>query len=219
MATATEPASPAAHFLERRKRMLIGGKWIEARRTRALEVYDPPQAACHIARHPHTGEPDMNASTTATKTGRQPLPAGVDLERRLEELLSQERFPPPAGFLTEAFGRDASLHAAAERDVNAFWAGQARRLHWDVPFTTVLDDSNPPFYKWFTDGKLNVSYNCLDRHVETGRGNRVAFHWVGEEGEERRVTYAQLLDDVQRLANALKQLGVPRATSSGSIYR
>lgn len=159
----------------------------------------------------------MNPSTTATKTGQQPLPAGLELERRLEELLSQDRFPPPAGFLTEDSVRDTALHAAAERDANAFWAEEARGLHWDVPFTTVLDDSNPPFYKWFTDGKLNVSYNCLDRHVETGRGNRVAFWWVGEEGEERRVTYVQLLDEVQRLANALKRLGVRKGDIVG-IY-
>ncbi|MGO9905162.1 MAG: acetate--CoA ligase [Solirubrobacteraceae bacterium] len=159
----------------------------------------------------------MNPSTTATKTGQQPLPAGVELERRLEELLSQDRFPPPAGFLSEDSVRDTALHAAAERDANAFWAEEARGLHWDVPFTTVLDDSNPPFYKWFTDGKLNVSYNCLDRHVETGRANRVAFWWVGEEGEERRVTYVQLLDDAQRLANALKRLGVRKGDIVG-IY-
>ena len=80
---------------------------------------------------------------------------------------------------------------------------QARTLAWDKPFTTTLDDSNPPFYKWFTDGTLNVSYNCLDRHVEAGHGDRVAFHWAGEEGEERAITYADLHRDVQRLANAL----------------
>ena len=72
----------------------------------------------------------------------------------------------------------------------------------------MLDDSNPPFFKWFADGKLNASYNCLDRHVEAGLGDRVAFHWRGEEGEERDVTYADLLRDTQRLANALKDRGV-----------
>ncbi len=100
------------------------------------------------------------------------------------------------------------MHAQAELDPEAFWAEQARGLHWDEPFTTMLDDSNPPFYKWFTDGTLNVSYNCLDRHVEAGHGDRVAFHWAGEEGEERAITYADLHRDVQRLANALKDLGV-----------
>ena len=86
---------------------------------------------------------------------------------------------------------------------------QAReRLHWDTPFSSVLDDSNAPFYTWFADGTINVSYNCLDRHVLAGRGDRVAFYWRGEEGEERELTYAELLDDVQRLANALKAQGV-----------
>ena len=81
----------------------------------------------------------------------------------------------------------------------------------------MLDDSNPPFYKWFTDGELNVSYNCLDRHVEAGRGDRVAFHWAGEEGEQRAISYAELHRDVQRLANALKELGVGKGDIVG-IY-
>src|SRR4029077_3951186 len=76
------------------------------------------------------------------------------------------------------------------------------------PFQAVLDDSNPPFYKWFSDGTLNASYNCLDRHVEAGIGERVAFHWRGEEGQERDITYAQLLAEVKRFASALKELGV-----------
>ena len=159
----------------------------------------------------------MNQSTTATERGQQSLPAGLELERRLDALLEQEAFPPPAGFFTERSVRDRPLHEAAELDPNAFWAEQARQLHWDDPFATVLDDSNPPFYRWFTDGKLNVSYNCLDRHVEAGRGHRIAFQWAGEEGEERAVTYAQLLDDVQRLANALKTLGVSKGDIVG-IY-
>ena len=106
---------------------------------------------------------------------------------------------------------------AIESDPNAYWAEQARSLHWDTPFTTVLDDSNPPFYKWFTDGTLNVSYNCLDRHVEAGRGDRVAYHWAGEEGEQRAITYAELLRDVQKLANALTTLGVGKGDVVG-IY-
>jgi acetyl-CoA synthetase len=159
----------------------------------------------------------MNTPTAVTKTKQRVLPAGAELERRLEELMAQEGFLPPAGFVAEASDQDLSLHAIAETDPSAFWAEQARRLHWDDPFTTVLDDSNPPFYKWFTDGKLNVSYNCLDRHVEAGRGHRIAFQWAGEEGEERAVTYAQLLDDVQRLANALRQLGVHKGDVVG-IY-
>ena len=154
----------------------------------------------------------MNSSTRS-----QALLAGAELEHRLEALLAEARFPPPPGFFTEESVLDTAPHAAAEQDPNAFWAEQARRLHWDVPFTTVLDDSNPPFYKWFSDGKLNVSYDCLDRHVAAGRGHRIAFQWVGEEGEERAVTYAGLLSDVQRMANGLKQLGVRKGDVVG-IY-
>src|SRR5439155_22549971 len=82
---------------------------------------------------------------------------------------------------------------------------------WD----TVLDDSNPPFYRWFLGGTLNVSFNCLDRHVQEGRGERIAFHWRGEDGEERDITYAQLLADVERFANALKDLGVSKGDVVG----
>jgi acetyl-CoA synthetase len=161
----------------------------------------------------------MTASTTGTGTGArassQELLAGEQLERRLEELLDQERFTPPAPFAAAARVTDGSLHEQAALEPDAFWAEQARALHWDEPFTTVLDDSNPPFYQWFADGKLNVSYNCLDRHVEAGNGDRVAFHWAGEEGEQRAITYAELHLDVQRLANALKDMGVGKGDVVG----
>jgi acetyl-CoA synthetase len=161
----------------------------------------------------------MSSSTTSTDARGTPsslaLLAGEKLERRLEELLHQDRFAPPTHFVAAERENDASLRARAELDPDAFWAEQARTLHWDKPFTTVLDDSNPPFYKWFVDGTLNVSYNCLDRHVEAGRGNRVAFHWAGEEGEQRAITYAELHRDVQRLANALKELGVGKGDVVG----
>ena len=132
----------------------------------------------------------MSPSNISTHTAERlsslaPI-AGEKLERRLEELLHQDRFAPPASFVATERVNDASLHARAELDPNAFWAEQARTLHWDKPFTTVLDDSNPPFYKWFTDGKLNVSYNCLDRHVEAGHGDRVAFHWARRGGRAAR---------------------------------
>jgi acetyl-CoA synthetase len=159
----------------------------------------------------------MNPLTTATERSPQTPLAGEELDRRLEQLLSQDRFAPPPGFATEQSVREMPLHATAAPDPDAFWAQLARRLRWDVPFTKVLDDSNPPFYKWFTNGRLNVSYNCLDRHVDAGRGERIAFHWAGEEGEERALTYAQLLSDVQRLANGLKQLGVRKGDVVG-IY-
>jgi acetyl-CoA synthetase len=135
----------------------------------------------------------------------------ASLGDRLTELLQVEKFPPPAGFAAAAQVRDPAVYQEAADDPAAWWARQAReRLHWDRPFTSVLDDRNPPFYTWFDDGTINASYNCLDRHVLAGRGDRVAFHWRGEEGEERDLTYAGLLDDVQRLASALKAQGVEK---------
>ena len=133
---------------------------------------------------------------------------GEELERRLEEMLETETFPPPAPFAEHALLSDPSIYAEADRDPLGWWERQARELEWFEPFTGVLNDSNPPFYTWFEGGKLNASHNCLDRHVAAGRGHRVAFHWYGEEGEERAVTYDDLLADVQRLANALKARGI-----------
>jgi len=130
------------------------------------------------------------------------------LEQDLAELLEVERFAPSASFREHALLSDPSIYERAERDPQAWWAEQAGELKWSTPWQTVLDDSNPPFYKWFTGGKLNVSENCLDRHVEAGAGERVAFHWRGEAGEEIDITYAQLLADVKRFANALRELGV-----------
>src|SRR5215469_11776985 len=133
------------------------------------------------------------------------------VEERLEQLLQVREFPPPPDFATHAMVRDQSVYEQAAKDAPAWWAEQARqRLDWQTPFGSVLDDSNPPFYRWFADGRLNASYNCLDRHVLAGRGDQVAFHWRGEEGEERDLTYAGLLADVQRLANALKARGVEK---------
>ncbi len=147
-------------------------------------------------------------------------PGGVEgeaLDRELAELLEVETFEPSAEFREHALLSDPAVYEEAARDPQAWWAGQAQRLHWFEPWETVLDDSNPPFYKWFVGGRLNVSYNCLDRHVLEGRGERVAFHWRGEDGQERDLTYAQLLAEVQRFANALKDLGVRRGDVVG-IY-
>ncbi len=130
------------------------------------------------------------------------------LEQELGDLLDQERFDPPDDFVSSALITDLSEHEKAAKDFKGWWAEQARALHWFTDFEEVLDDSDPPFYKWFKDGKLNASYNCLDRHVENGLGGRVAFHWRGEEGEERDVTYDDLLRDVKRFANALKDHGI-----------
>jgi acetyl-CoA synthetase len=130
------------------------------------------------------------------------------LEQELGELLDQERFEPPDEFAAAALLSDTSEHEAASKDPAAWWAEQAKALHWFQEWDTVLEDSDPPLYKWFTGGKINASYNCLDRHVENGLGDRVAFHWRGEEGEERDVTYEELLRDVKRFANALKDRGI-----------
>jgi len=140
-----------------------------------------------------------------------------DLDHELAELLEVERFDPPAAFREHALLSDPAIYEEAERDWKGWWERQARELHWFEPWDQVLDDSNPPFYKWFIGGKLNVSYNCLDRHVEAGHGDRVAYHWRGEEGEERDITYSDLLAEVQRFANALKDLGIGKGDVVG-IY-
>jgi len=136
-------------------------------------------------------------------------------EEHLEQLLGVEQFEPPAQFAEHARVKAPDVYEQAA-DAPAWWAEQARqRVAWQTPFTTALDDSNPPFFRWFPDGTLNASYNCLDRHVAAGHGDRVAFHWRGEEGERRDPTYAELLDDVQRLANALKGQGVRKGDVVG----
>ncbi len=140
------------------------------------------------------------------------------LEQRLTELLEVERFEPPAEFAAEALLSDPAVYAEAAADPPAWWLRQATELlEWAEPPSQSLDDSNPPFYKWFADGRLNASANCLDRHVAAGNGERVAYHWRGEEGEERDVTYAELLADTQRFANALKGLGIGKGDVVG-IY-
>ena len=135
-------------------------------------------------------------------------PSSDQIEKEIGELLDQETFDPPNGFRDKALIADESLHEEAARDPQAWWAEQAKALDWFEEWDEVLDESEAPFYKWFTGGKLNASHNCLDRHVEADRGDRVAFHWHGEEGEERDVTYAELLDQTQRLANVLKERGI-----------
>ena len=135
-------------------------------------------------------------------------PSSEQIEKEIGELLDQEIFDPPNGFRDKALIADESLHEEAARDPEAWWAEQAKALDWFEEWDEVLDESDAPFYKWFTGGKLNASHNCLDRHVEADRGDRVAFHWRGEEGEESDVTYAELLDQTKRLANVLKERGI-----------
>ena len=141
-----------------------------------------------------------------------------DLEKQLDSMLDVERFPPPEDFRKHALVRDESLYEEAERDLEGFWSRQAEKLlDWAETPTEILDESNAPFYKWFANGKLNVSHNCLDRHIEAGNGDRVAYHWRGEEGEERDITYEDLHRDVQRFANALKDRGIGKGDVVG-IY-
>jgi acetyl-CoA synthetase len=143
---------------------------------------------------------------------------GTDLERELESMLEVERFEPPPAFRDAALWSDPKIYKEAAADPEAWWLRQARELlDWETEPSKGLDDSNPPFYRWFEDGRLNASANCLDRHVAAGRGERVAYHWRGEEGEERDLTYADLHRDVQRFANALKDLGVEKGDVVG-IY-
>ncbi len=143
--------------------------------------------------------------------------ANPSVQQRIDELQDTAEFPPPGHFAEHAACTDPAIYEQAA-DAPAWWAEQARqRLDWQQPFSAVLDDSNPPFYTWFADGTLNASYNCLDRHVAAGHGDRVAFHWRGEEGEQRDLTYAQILDEVQRLANGLKARGVGKGDVVG-IY-
>lgn len=131
------------------------------------------------------------------------------MSSQIDHLFSEtRRFAPPADFAAAAVA-DAGHYERAAADREGFWAEQALELlHWSTPFTQTLDWSNPPFAKWFADGELNVAYNCLDRHVEAGHGDRVALLWEGEPGDERRVTYAELTEEVKRLANVLEALGV-----------
>jgi acetyl-CoA synthetase len=143
--------------------------------------------------------------------------SGEALDRELAGLLDVECFDPPAEFREHALLNDPAIYQQAARDPQAWWASQAEELDWFQQWTRVLDDDDPPFYKWFAGGTLNVSYNCLDRHVLAGRGERVAFHWRGEEGDERDITYAELLAEVERFANALKDLGVHKGDVVG-IY-
>jgi acetyl-CoA synthetase len=119
----------------------------------------------------------------------------------------ERRFPPPVDFAAVA-NVDASAYDEAAADPVAFWEKQAERLTWTTRWSQVLDWSDAPFAKWFVGGTLNVAYNCLDRHVEDGHGDQVAYHWEGEPGDTRSLTYAQLKDEVCKAANALIELGV-----------
>ena len=125
-------------------------------------------------------------------------------------------FAPSEAFARQAIAQ-ASLYAEAKADRLGFWAKQARELYWHKPFTQTLDFSKAPFAKWFADGKLNISYNCLDRHIEAGNGDRTAILFEGEPGDSKQLTYAELTREVKKAANALTALGI-RAGDRVAIY-
>ena len=129
---------------------------------------------------------------------------------RIETLLDEQRsFPPPAAFRSAAHVRDETPYEQARRDREGYWAAWAKQLEWIRPWDRVLE-WNPPHAKWFIGGKLNASVNCLDRHVRAGRGGRTGLIWEGEPGDMRRLSYTELLNDVQKFGNVLKSLGVKK---------
>ena len=145
-------------------------------------------------------------------------------EPELEVLLETEQtFPPPPEFAAQANASDPGVYERAAADPEAWWASWAEKLEWTRPWDRVLDWSDPPNARWFEGGTLNASTNCLDRHVQAGLGERVAFHWEAENADElgadgrRSITYGWLLDQTQRAANALRDLGVGRGDVVG-IY-
>jgi acetyl-CoA synthetase len=141
----------------------------------------------------------VNDNNTTTASGSN---------ETLSNLLHEDRhFEPPAELAADA-NVDADWYDVAAKDRIGFWGSQAERISWAEPFTEVLDWSDPPFAKWYVGGKLNAAYNCVDRHVENGKGGKVAYHWVGEPGDTRTITYSELKDQVCKAANALVELGV-----------
>ncbi|MBK5238467.1 MAG: AMP-binding protein, partial [Actinomycetales bacterium] len=131
------------------------------------------------------------------------------MSEQIDNLLHEDRrFPPSAEFVSNAVAQP-EIYAEAKEDRLAFWAKQARELlHWHKPFTRTLDWSEAPVAKWFDDGELNVAYNCLDRHVLAGNGDRIALHWEGEPGDTATFTYAELTAEVKRAANVLLKHGI-----------
>ena len=138
-------------------------------------------------------------------------------EPDLEVLLKDEdRFAPPPEFVAQANFSDPAVYDEAEADFEGWWERWAKELDWFEPWQTVLE-WDAPWAKWFQEGKLNASHNCLDRHVDAGRGDKVAYHWIGEDGDTRNVTYSDLLGMTKRFANVLKSLGVEKGDVVG-IY-
>jgi acetyl-CoA synthetase len=132
----------------------------------------------------------------------------TDVRKTIEALLTEQRlFEPPGEFAARALVGDRSIYQRADADPEAFWAEQAERLTWFKRWDSVMEWT-PPWVRWFSGGELNASYNCLDRHVEAGGGDKVAYYWEGEPGDARTIRYGELLEEVCRFANALRSLGV-----------
>ena len=148
----------------------------------------------------------MADATTEERSG------GPELDVLLE---TEHTFPPPEEFAAQANASDPEVYQRADADPETWWASWAEKLDWTKPWDTVLDWSDPPFAKWFAGGTLNASANCLDRHVEAGLGDRVAFHWEGEDATRKEVTYADLLDSTQRFANVLRGFGIEKGDVVG----
>jgi len=146
-------------------------------------------------------QPASSPATPATESGTAP---------EIENLLHEVRTFPPDPAFTEQANAKADLYLEAETDFEAFWERLAReRISWTKPFDTTLE-WELPFARWFVGGELNISYNCVDRHVENGLGSKVAYHWIGEPGDTRTITYADLHREVQKAANALLRLGIAK---------
>jgi acetyl-CoA synthetase len=132
------------------------------------------------------------------------------MSQALENLLREDRKFPPSEVFTAQANAQPGIHEEAAADYKAFWKKQALdRITWFTEPAEVLDDSNPPFYKWFKDGELNLSYNCLDRHL-ADNGDQVAYHWIGEPGDTRTLTFDDLAREVNKFANGLKSLGLEK---------
>src|SRR4029450_4278804 len=163
-------------------------------------------AAARIACARPAGEEETMSDATAEGTRRPEL----DVLLRTEQT-----FPPPPEFAAQANASDPGIYERADADPETWWASWAEKLKWTKPWSQGLDWSDPPFAKWFVGGTLNASANCLDRHVAAGQGDRVAVYWEGEDGTRREVTYADLLAETQRFANALRSLGVGKGDVVG----
>src|SRR5579872_3601730 len=145
----------------------------------------------------------------AVFAGNGPKPMRMQTKDAIDTLLVESRRFPPAAAFTKAANAQPGIYEEAEKDPVAWWSSWARKLEWMKPFTQTLE-WNEPFAKWFYDGKLNASVNCLDRHVKAGKGAKIAYYYEGEPGDRWTITYKQLLDDVCRFANGLRKLGIKK---------